>query len=497
MDERKQIFKDSTQYLFSSVLAQGVGLFRSVLIPVLLGPAQLGIWNLMNVVIGYGANVHLGILHGLNKKVPMLRGLGNAREFNELKDSVYWVSLLLATIAGAALFLTSFFVEATYASALRIVALVVVLQMAYVYYFCLLRGDNRFDLVSKGIAGLSILSSATVLTLAYLCPDRLLGALWGIAVAYPFVLGYWYYKGGYRFSISLKREQIKDAFVLGFPLIILGFMDMIFLSMDRWIIAWKLSEMALGYYAFGIMAGNLLGLVPISASNVLFPRMLQRFAVSRDGFAVSGLLLNPVRAITSLMIFLTSAATIALPVVIRLLLPNYVPSISLIEILVPGAFFMAIAYSVGNFVVAINRQSVLIVVLFIAMTITLGLDIVLLRLGYGVRGIAYATILGYAIYGFGFLGVSVHLAQGKWSETLRFLLNHLALFLTMIIALNSTGRLVHHASPWTDQVFWAIVRLFVVSGLLLPVVWLANRNSGVWSSLMTVLSDWRDAGKLK
>ena len=93
MDERKQIFKDSTQYLVSTVLAQGVGLFRSLVLPVLLGPAQLGIWNLMNVVIGYGANVHLGILHGLNKKVPMLRGLGNAREFDELKDSVYWASL--------------------------------------------------------------------------------------------------------------------------------------------------------------------------------------------------------------------------------------------------------------------------------------------------------------------------------------------------------------------------------------------------------------------
>ena len=103
--------------------------------------------------------------------------------------------------------------------------------MVFVFYFCLLRGDNRFDLVSKGIAGLSILSSATVLVLAYLSPDRLLGALWGVAVAYPFVLGYWFYEGGYRFAISLKRDQVKDAFVLGFPLIVLGFMDMIFLSM--------------------------------------------------------------------------------------------------------------------------------------------------------------------------------------------------------------------------------------------------------------------------
>ncbi|MEW6719245.1 MAG: oligosaccharide flippase family protein [Thermodesulfobacteriota bacterium] len=493
MDERKRILRDSTQYLLSTIVAQGAALFRSVAIPVLLGPAQLGIWNLMNVIIGYGANAHMGILHGMNKKVPMLRGLGNAAEFDELKDSSYWASLLLSLIAAAALFLASFLVDPAYASSIRIVALVVVLQMVFVFYFCLLRGDNRFDLVSRGIAGLSVLSSVTVLALAYVWPDRLLGALWGIAAAYPFVLGYWYRKSGYRFGFSLRREQVRSAFVLGFPLILLGFMDMIFLSMDRWIIAWKLSETELGYYALGIMAGNLLGLVPISASNVLYPRMLQRYAVSGDSFAVSGLLLNPVRAITSLMIFLAAAATIALPVAIRLLLPAYIPAISLVEIVVPGSFFLAIAYSVGNFVVAVDRQRVLIAFLSVAMAVALVLDIALLSLGYGVRGIAWATVIGYAVYGLGYLGVSVHLAQGKWRETLRFLSSHLGLFLAMMAALISTGPLAHPADPWGSQLFWGFVRLLAVSVLLLPFVWLVNRNSGVWSSLMDILSGWRRA----
>jgi magnesium-transporting ATPase (P-type) len=137
----------------------------------------------------------------------------------------------------------------------------------------------------------------------------------------------------------------------------------------------------------------------------------------------------------------------------------------------------------------------LIIVLLVAMGITLMLDIVLLRLGYGVHGIAYATILGYAIYGFGYLGVSVHLAQGRWSETVRFLLNHLALFIVMMVAIKSTGRFAHLTSPWQDQVFWAGVRLLAVSGILLPFVWLANRKSGVWTSLMAILSDWRSAPK--
>jgi hypothetical protein len=89
----------------------------------------------------------------------------------------------------------------------------------------------------------------------------------------------------------------------------------------------------------------------------------------------------------------------------------------------------------------------------------------------------------------------VQLAQGRWSETVRFLINHLTLFIVMIIALKVTGRFAHLASPWPDQVFWAVVRLLAVSGILLPFVWLANRKSGVWTSLMAILSDWRSAPK--
>lgn len=489
--DRTQILKDSAHYLASTVAAQGFGIIRSMLLPVLLVPTQLGLWNLMNVIVGYGANAHLGLLHGFNKQVPALRAQGNERELNELKDSVFWVNLLLGIIVSFVLFLASFLNDPIYASALRIVALIVILQMIYVFYFSLLRADNRFDIVSNGIAGLSVFSSVFVLLLAYLFADSLSGALCGLLLAYPFVIVYWYYRGGYKFAIRLKLAQIRSAFKIGLPLIILGLVDMVLLSIDRWIIAWQLPPADLGYYALGIMASNLLGLVPISVANVLYPRMLSRFASTRDYKAVSGLMLDPIRAVSVLMLFLVSAATIFLPVVVRWAIPQYIIAIPLMEILVPGAFFLAIASIAGTYVIALNRQTGLFKIQFSAIVICLLLDGIFLKMGYGVRGIAYGTVCGYVIYGLGYLGMAAYLASRKWIETIWFLMHLCIIFGVMIVALKITNFVFPPASHWMNDTYLSILRLVAVGVALVPFVWLVNRKNDLLSKIRIEFTVWR------
>lgn len=493
--DRRQILKDSAHYLTSTIVAQCVSMLRTMLLPVLLVPAQLGIWNLMNVIVGYGANAHLGLLHGFNKKVPAIRTVGNADDFNELKDSVFWCNLLLGLAIGSGLFVASLVMNPIYASALRIISLVVVLQMFFVFYFSLLRADNKFSLVSNGIAGLSIFSSILVLLLAYFSMDRLLGALTGMLAAYPLVIGYWYHKGGYRFKLRLRWLQIKDSFRIGLPLIILGLIDMVLLSMDRWIIVWRLPDSELGFYALGIMACNLLGLVPTAAANVLYPRMLARFASSHDQNEVGSLMLHPIRAISVIMIFLISIGTIFIPMIVNLLLPKYMTAIPLIQILVPGAFFLAIAPIAGSYVVTVNRQMELIKLQLAAMIICLMVDVILLSLGYGVRGVAYGTICCYAIYGIGYVGIAVYLTKGKIQETILFLLHLCVLFGVMASSLKITDMVIPVGIGWSAQILFATIRLIIVVGIMLPFVWFVNRKNDLLSIIQSEFTSWRAAKK--
>lgn len=160
---RGQIIKDSVRYLFATMAGQGFGLIRSVMMPVLLNPAQLGIWNLMNVVLSYGGNAQLGILEGMNKLVPILRGQGQTAQVASVRDSVFWTNLILAALVASGIALSSFFVSSEYSKPLQINAVIVLLLLVFYYLFSLLRADNRFGLLSTGIFALSVLSTVLVL----------------------------------------------------------------------------------------------------------------------------------------------------------------------------------------------------------------------------------------------------------------------------------------------------------------------------------------------
>jgi len=212
---RRQTVKDTMQYLLATVAAQIIGLVRSVFMPILLGPAQLGIWNLMNVVVGYGANAHLGILHGMNKLIPLLRGEQKLQEIEILKNSIFWLNLSLGALSAALFFIGSFFAPARYFSYLCIISFIVFLQLIFFYQYSLLRANSLFGLVSRGVVIFSFGSTVFVLTLAFLFQDRVLGALIGLALAYLLVVSYWFLKPHYKFPLQINFSSVRDSFVIG------------------------------------------------------------------------------------------------------------------------------------------------------------------------------------------------------------------------------------------------------------------------------------------
>lgn len=462
--------------MVATIVSQGVGLVRGLVVPLLLTPAQLGVWSMMGVVLNYGGNAHLGILHGMNKAIPLLRGQGKLEDVEATKDSVFWLNLLLGTLAGGIVGAASFIAPASYASGLRIVTVGVFLQMIFFYLFSLLRADNRFGLVSQGVGVFSILSTVLIVFLAFRLADPLLGALIGLVGAYALVVVYWFGKGQYRFTFRLSRGSIREALRMGVPLVILGALDTVFLSIDRWVIAVNLGETTLGYYALGAMASNLIGLVPGAVATVLYPRTLERFGETSDPGAVRGLLTGPLRATAALMLVLVGAATLGLPLLIQLFLPKYLPSVPILEILIPAAFLYSLANITGTWMVAINKQHLLMAVLITASLFSLIVDYILLWAGYGVMGVALGTMAGYAFYGLGYIVLAVYLAFGQKAQTARFLARLLIPFVVMVLAIVVAGFLIEEGQNLLGYVLAAAKRLALVMSVLLPALWLVNRD---------------------
>jgi len=451
-------------------------LVRAVFLPVLFTPAQLGIWNLLNVILGYGSNAHLGLLDGMNKAIPFLREQNEAAQVERIKDSVFWVNLLLGGLVSVVLLIVSWFMPGFYGAGLRIMAGVVFFQLIFFYLFSLLRADNRFGLVSGGIVGLSVFSTVLVLGGALVVEDRLRGALAGLLASYALIVAYLLSRSRYRFSVQCRVDALRKALKLGFPLIVLGVLNTVFMSVDRWMIAVWLDETRLGYYALGFMASNLLVLVPGSVASVLYPRMLERFAVNLDPREVRNLLTGPIRALAVLMLTLIGAAVVFLPLLIRVFLPKYLNSIPVLMVLIPGAFFLSLAPITGCYLIAINRQRLIIVAQVIMSILCLAGDYAALNNGYGIIGVAVMTAVGYSILGLSYMLMAVIQSEDQKGKAFLFTIRILLPFAVMIVVLAAMEWLIPIGGAHGTGAVSTVVRMVLLIIVLGPSFWLTNRD---------------------
>lgn len=485
---RGQTVKDTSKYLLATVAAQGMGFVRSILLPVLFVPFQMGIWNLMNVIIAYGASAHLGILHGMNKIIPLLRGQEKPKEIEVLRDSVFWVNSFLAAGATAILFASSFFAPKAYRVYLWIVAAVVFLQSIFAFQFSLLRANSSFALVSRGIFILSACSAFFVISLAFLFPDRLLGGLIGLAIAHLCTVAYWFVKSKLRYPFQINLPAVRQSFVVGIPLIIIGVLDMVFISIDRWIIVANLGITVLGYYSLGIMINNLISVVPGSVSSVLYPKMLERFAVKQDVSDPSGLFLGALRIGAIVMLILICSVSFGLPVIIKFFLPKYLFSVPIIKILVLGSFLYSLSLIAGSYLVSIDKQRWLMVLQVVLIGLLISSYAVALSLKCGIIALSWITTAGYSLFGTSYIFLGVYLAKGrKMPEAFRFMTELVVPFLLMTILIIATESIV--ALEWTSRGYLqsSALGFLLIMSIVLPVAWALNRDRALGERVLKEL----------
>jgi len=481
LSNSQKIIWDCAQFSAATVVSQGVGLIRALIIPVLLSPGQLGIWNLMNVVVAYGGNGHLGLLHGMNKMIPTLRGQGQDQLSEVTKDSAFWFNVFLSSGWLGFVLLASLVVSTNYAAPLRITAVIIFLLGLFNYFYSLLRADSRFQIISIGVGGLSILTVILIGGFGYFLPDPLEGALLGFAAAYGMIVLYWFLTGKYHFIFRINRRTLIQAFVMGFPLLALGLLDSLLLSVDRWVIVSTLGETKLGYYALCIMASNLIGLVPVSIASVLYPRMLERYGSDGNPSVMRSLFDGPTRAVTAFMGLLIGGCVLTLPVLIRFLLPEYIPSIPLLNILLPAVFFYASTFIAGNFIVAINRQKFLIVIQVLAILSAIVLDLIVVKMGYGVIGVAWSTAVVYAIYGCGYMFMAAYFVFEQGMERVRFLIDIYGIFMAMALGLVFVLNVFPVGETFGTALLFSTFQFAIFAVILCPAIWWSNRHGDLIS----------------
>lgn len=384
----------------------------------ILGPNLFGLWNGLQLILVYGTNSHLGILHAIAREIPLSRGRGDL----DLVPRLARVSMTFSLLASLVLAVIIFAIGAVLPSsqiesgALKLLAAVLVVQQLFMAFQFLFRAEDNFALLSKVLAAAATIELVSSVTFVYFY--GLYGIFYGfLATGAAIIAMCLYAERRVLTRLELDLRLAIPLIRIGFPIMLTVLASSLLTTIDRLMIIKFLGNEALGYYAIGPLAIMAIRYVPATINQVMYPKFGERFGATGDPRSLSGFVRVPTLITAYVMAGVLGAAVLALPLV-ALLLPKYTPGLRAARILFAGFYFFSLTGSCTNLLLTINRQVQVLVALLLAVLVAVGLAGLALGFGLGIEGVALAMGVAYLLFAVGYMGFTVRRYLGYGAGTL-------------------------------------------------------------------------------
>jgi O-antigen/teichoic acid export membrane protein len=345
----------------SSYVALLVGLLRGVLVMRLVGVVGNGLMQKVFLINRYTSNAHLGILHGLSKLLPMRVGAQAHEEAKNIEAvGMTWVVALTA-LAAAGMFIWGFTKppgqEAT-GIALVIGAGWLLAEVTYILYRNVLRSWNEFRVV----AWITVLDAFVAFVFAVYGAYRwgFAGAMLGLLAAWLIDLLMMHRYSGVRIRLLWRPRLALQLLRTGLLITLIGFSDILLRTIDGAVMIRYYDDYQFGLYSVGMRLAGMMFALPESVGFVIWPRIMEAWGAWHTFDKIRRHIQLPTMAAASVMPLLAGSAHILLPVLILILVPQFVDSIRPARILTWGGIFLALPLAANSVLVATNRETVVI-----------------------------------------------------------------------------------------------------------------------------------------
>ncbi|MBM3501049.1 MAG: hypothetical protein FJX74_20555 [Armatimonadetes bacterium] len=335
---------------------QSLGLLRGLLYTRALAPAARGGVQLVFLIAMYLAYAPMGIFFGLEKKLPLLIGAGKSDEADRTERAGIAALYALSFLAGLAMWVYAGFAAGTEAS-IRIAIVfggfyLIFGQVGSGYRVCL-RSRLQFGVVAASTVYEGLLLFALVVAGSYWIGAP--GTMAGWAVGAGITALYLLLNGRLP---ALSRIDLRTGWQLlriGLPILGAGLTGLFVRTADNLVVAKRLGYEALGYYGLAWQLASYIYNAAGAADAVLTPRIFQ--AHGRGAMAeVRDLTLRSTTAFAGITPILSGGAAIAAPVLLRLVLPKYIPAIAPFQVFCFTVTLMAVPMAARTVMVAVNRE---------------------------------------------------------------------------------------------------------------------------------------------
>lgn len=386
--------KESLSFGSSTAVEQAAKLVTNLVVASMVGPAVWGYWFLLNLVIRYGSLSHLGAINGMSREIPAAVGRGEHTEADRLQHATLaWTGICLlvaGVLAIGAVGVTLDLVDLTH---LTLTVVLLCCHQAYAFVTSALKARGSFSTVSAmqyagalaypalvlpaaawwGLSGF-IVGQAACFTLLCLVAAR---SLTGLFVA--------------RFDGPAARRLVT----IGFPIMLVGVVFTLFSTVDRWVIAARLGEDALGHYSLAIMALAAVALLPQVFSQLTYPRMAASWAARRDLDELARLMSWQRRATLAAVVPISLTIALLAHWGTRTFLPEFVPGATPLLVAMAAPILYSAGQGYGNAMNVLGRQYLYLAALVAATLVNVGVSLALVG-PLGLVGVATGTVAGFA-----------------------------------------------------------------------------------------------------
>lgn len=445
------LLRDASRYTGATYLAQ-IGSFAVGLVTKgLLGPANVGIWSLLNILLGYLAAAQIGVGDAIGKEIPYLREKGDIARARRLVAAMLGFVLSISPLVGAVVAVAALALrglEPAYRVGLVLIGVSFPVWMLQNMETVVLRAGKRFEVLSGQLV-LQLAITALV-GIPLIWRFSIYGQYAAFIVALLGVLAYLHRaarrEAAAQVRPALDWDATRHLLRLGLPLQISSLVLVVQTTADSLLAARLLGLTALGYYSLAVTVKAYVYQTPNAFSVVMFPRFQEKFAAARDNAAALRDYVEKPMAGFAFMVLpvLIGASWQIVPFLVRHFLPAFLPAVPVVKILLVGTFFASLWHMPLQFLIAVNKLWHGVVIATLNATLVILGVLVATARHAGVESVAMGTSIAYAL---ALLGTAAYVDSHFRSVpgVIGFVLELVAAAAVLFAALAAADRLIPDA----------------------------------------------------
>jgi O-antigen/teichoic acid export membrane protein len=351
--------KTLLRYASAQVISNILKLVSGFLIVKFIDPELYGKFTGVGIYLGYILLGHGGIINGLGRELPFELGRGNDNNARAMASSAFLMSLIISLISfavfsgiGIARLIKHDFMSGLIFLSYSISGGLYLLNQQYLP--TLYRTNADFNSLSnqnilKGIGNLFTVVIVWSLGLYGLMIRTIFLALFEFILLFK--------NKPYQLSISLNYSHLKKLFNTGFPIFLVGYINSFWTTIMNNLIYSFGGAINYGLYALSNIIQTVIGIVPSSFGQVVYPRMSIMLGEGKKVEDIIKAAIKPLLFQFLFMLIISSLGAIILPIFVPIFLPKYINGISSAQ----WMCFVPVAMSLGlmNHIYNILKRQIL------------------------------------------------------------------------------------------------------------------------------------------